>query len=90
VVSFSNSVPNPYPLSEDEFVDVSGEHGAGGEHGGVCGRHDGGGHGSQTEEPHPGRAQVLQAQRENHAHLGRRDRDGARVLRGIPVWKTNG
>jgi len=49
-----------YRLPEDEFVDVSGEHGAGGEHGGVGRAHDGRGNRAQAEEGDVRWGQMLQ------------------------------
>jgi len=62
-------------LSKDEFVDVTSEHGAGREHGGVGRGHDGRRDGAETDERHPRRTQVLHHHRQDHLLLLGRDRN---------------
>ena len=85
VFSVSVGVGHTHRLAEGELIDVSSEHGAGGEDGGVCGGHDGGGHGPEPEEGHPGRAQVLQHDGQDHVRLVPVLRRDGSVRRLVPV-----
>lgn len=49
----------PYLLSEDQFVNVMGKHGAGREHTGISGRHDCSRDSTQTNEGHSCWSEVL-------------------------------
>lgn len=72
-------------LPEDEFVDIPCEHGASGEDGGICRRHDGGGHSSQPDEGDDVRAEVLEHQRKDELLLILRNRHNAFIVGLIPV-----
>ena len=52
-----------YTLPEDILIDVSGEHGRGCEHRGVCGGHDGRGDCPQTHKGDIVRREIAQHQR---------------------------
>ena len=76
---------HPHLLAEDEFVDVPGEHGGGGENGRVGRGHDGGGHGAQSQKGDSRGAEELQAHGQDQVQPVVWNRYRSIIVRGVPV-----